>query len=192
VNQITGAMKNLFSVVVAELRILINGLIGSTNLDPTGAIKKAAEAIRSLTKQIKYYNKKIKSFKDLIDGYLLMVRKVRAMIDYILNLPAKAAAFFKECLARLYQIIKAGITDLFPDFGGGDFAELANAVEEGINTLKVTTSLVASIAATPQKLGAVLLAPTTASEAAAAGNQITQLISDTGRPASPIEVGTGP
>lgn len=193
VNQTTGALKNFFNTIVAELRIAINLVIGASNSDPTGLVKKVVEDIRSVTRLIKYINSKLRIVKNAIDTVLLVVRKVRAMIDYILSLPAKAAAFFKECLTRLYKTIAAGITSLFPDLGGdGDFKDLANAVQEGLNTLSQTVSLTASIAATPQKFGAVLLAPTSQAEAAAAGKQLTSLISDNGRPASPIEVGAGP
>jgi hypothetical protein len=114
------------------------------------------------------------------------------MIDYILNLPAKFAAMFKDCISRLYKILSAGIESLFPDFGDlSDVAEIANAVSEGIEALNETVNLVTNIAATPAKIGAALLTPSTQEEADEAGKILTQTISENVI-SNPIEVGAGP
>ena len=114
------------------------------------------------------------------------------MIDYILNLPAKFAAMFKDCISRLYKILSAGISSLFPDFGDlSDIAEIANAVAEGIEAINETVNLVTNIAATPAKIGAALLTPSTQEEADEAGRLLTQAISENVI-SNPIEVGAGP
>ena len=57
VNQATGALKNFFNTIIAELRVAINLVIGASNADPTGFVKKVVEDIRSVTRLIKYINR---------------------------------------------------------------------------------------------------------------------------------------
>ena len=192
VDQTVGAIKNFFNVIAKNARDLFNLVIQALNLDGTGQLKYLAEKAREITRFIKDANRYLRDVKNAINYYLTIARKIRAMIDYILNLPAKFAAMFNDCISRLYKILSAGIKDLFPDFGGlSDVAEIANAVAEGIEALNETANLVTSIAATPAKLGAVLLTPTTQQEADEAGTLLTQTISEN-IISSPTEVGAGP
>jgi hypothetical protein len=192
VDQTVGAIKNFFNVIAKNARELFNLVIQALNLDPTGQFKYLAEKAKEIVRFIKDTNRYLKDVKDAINYYITIARKIRAMIDYILNLPAKFAAFFNDCISRLYKILSAGIQSLFPDFGDlSDVAEIANAVSEGIEALNETVNLVTSIAATPAKIGAALLTPTTQEEADEAGKILTQTISENVI-SNPLEVGAGP
>jgi hypothetical protein len=192
VDQTVGAIKNFFNVIAKYARELFNLVIQALNLDPTGQFKYLAEKAKEIVRFIKDTNRYLKDVKDAINYYITIARKIRAMIDYILNLPAKFAEFFKDCISRLYKILSAGIESLFPDFGDlSDIAEIANAVSEGIEALNETVNLVTSIAATPAKIGAALLTPTTQEEADEAGKILTQTISENVI-SNPLEVGAGP
>lgn len=192
VDQTVGAIKNFFNVIAKYARDLFNIVIEALNLDGTGQLKYVAEKAKEIVRFIKDTNRYMRDVKNAINYYLTIARKIRAMIDYILNLPAKFAAFFADCVSRLYKTLSAGVKDLFPDFGDlSDVAEIANAVAEGVQALNETATLAASIAATPAKLGAVLLTPTTQQEAEAAASSLSQTISETVI-SKPTEVGTGP
>ena len=192
VDQTVGAIKNFFNVIAKNARDIFNFVIQLLNLDPTGQFKYIAEKAKEVVRFIKDINRYLKEVKDAINYYITIANKIRAMIDYILNLPAKFAAMFKDCISRLYKILSAGITSLFPDFGDlSDIAEIANAVSEGIEAINETVNLVTNIAATPAKIGAVLLTPSTQEEADEAGRLLTQAISENVI-SNPIEVGAGP
>ena len=192
VDQTVGAIKNFFNVIAKNARDIFNFVIQLLNLDPTGQFKYIAEKAKEVVRFIKDINRYLKEVKDAINYYITIANKIRAMIDYILNLPAKFAALFKDCISRLYKILSAGITSLFPDFGDlSDIAEIANAVSEGIEAINETVNLVTNIAATPAKIGAVLLTPSTQEEADEAGRLLTQAISENVI-SNPIEVGAGP
>jgi len=192
VDQTVGAIKNFFNVIAKNARDIFNFVIQLLNLDPTGQFKYIAEKAKEVVRFIKDINRYLKEVKDAINYYITIANKIRAMIDYILNLPAKFAAMFKDCISRLYKILSAGISSLFPDFGDlSDIAEIANAVAEGIEALNETVNLVTNIAATPAKIGAVLLTPSTQEEADEAGRLLTQAISENVI-SNPIEVGAGP
>ena len=192
VDQTVGAIKNFFNVIAKNARDIFNFVIQLLNLDPTGQFKYIAEKAKEVVRFIKDINRYLKEVKDAINYYITIANKIRAMIDYILNLPAKFAAMFKDCISRLYKILSAGITSLFPDFGDlSDVAEIANAVAEGIEAINETVNLVTNIAATPAKIGAALLTPSTQEEADEAGRLLTQAISENVI-SNPIEVGAGP
>ena len=192
VDQTVGAIKNFFNVIAKNARDIFNFVIQLLNLDPTGQFKYIAEKAKEVVRFIKDINRYLKEVKDAINYYITIANKIRAMIDYILNLPAKFAAMFKDCISRLYKILSAGITSLFPDFGDlSDIAEIANAVSEGIEAINETVNLVTNIAATPAKIGAALLTPSTQEEADEAGRLLTQAISENVI-SNPIEVGAGP
>ena len=192
VDQTVGAIKNFFNVFAKYAREVLNFVIQALNLDPTGQLKYVAEKAREVVRFIKDTNRYLTDVKNAINYYLTIASKIRAMIDYILNLPAKFAAMFNDCISRLYKILSAGIESLFPKFDElSDVAEIANAVAEGIEAINETASLVTNIAATPAKLGAVLLTPTTQEEADEAGKLLTQTISENVI-SNPIEVGAGP
>ena len=192
IDQTVGAIKNFFNVIAKNARDIFNYVIQLLNLDPTGQFKYIAEKAKEVVRFIKDINRYLKEVKDAINYYITIANKIRAMIDYILNLPAKFAAMFKDCISRLYKILSAGIQSLFPDFGDlSDVAEIANAVSEGIGALNETVNLVTNIAATPAKIGAALLTPSTQEEADEAGKILTQTISENVI-SNPIEVGAGP
>jgi hypothetical protein len=181
VDQACGAVRNYFSTIIQKIRVAINLIIKSLNFDSTGQAKKIAETIRGVVRIIKKINNVLKEIKNAIKVILIIARKVKAMIDYILSLPAKWLAFFKECLSRLYKILAAGILSLFPDFGGGggsDFADIGAAVKEGVEAVSETISLVADIISSPAQLMAVLIAPTSGSEQAEAAATLAEYVSD--------------
>ena len=196
VDQTVGAMKNLYGPVVDAIRKLINLVIGTSNFDPTGLVKQAIEFARQIVRFIKDVTTTLKKIQETIDDYLTVLRKISAMITYLRSLPERALAFLTECLGNLYKSLRAGFTSLFAFDGDsglfGEVGELLNTISEGVDAVTEATRAAASIAATPQKIAAIIATPTSAAEAAAAGKQVEQLISDAGVPASPIEVGAGP
>ena len=118
------------------------------------------------------------------------------MITYIRSLPERALAFLKDCLSNLFKSLQAGFTSLFAFDGDsglfGEVGELLDTISEGVDAVTEATRAAASIAATPQKIAAIIATPTSAAEAEAAGKQVAQLISDVGPISSPLDVGAGP
>ena len=196
VDQTVGAMKNLYGPVVEAIRKLINLVVGTSNYDPTGLVKQAIEFARQIVRFIKDVTSTLKKIQETIDDYLTVLRRISAMITYLRSLPERALAFLNDCLGNLYKALRAGVASLFAFDGDsglfGEVGELLDTISEGVDAVTEATRAAASIAATPQKIAAIIATPTSAAEAAAAGKQIEQLITDAGVPPSPIDVGTGP
>jgi len=196
VDQTVGAMKNLYGPVVEAIRKLINLVIGTSNFDPTGVVKQAIEFARQIVRFIKDVTSTLKKIQETINDYLTVLKKISAMITYIRSLPERALAFLKDCLSNLFKSLQAGFTSLFAFDGDsglfGEVGELLNTISEGVDAVTEATRVAASIAATPQKIAAIIATPTSAAEAEAAGKQVAQLISDAGPISSPLDVGAGP
>lgn len=183
VDQAVGAIKLWFNEIGKELRATWNIVIETLGLgDPSGEFNKIASLIREGVRIIKEVNRVLKDIQLAINYALTLARKVRNMIDYILNLPAKFAQLFAQCLKKLYQTLSSGIRNLFPDFGDNsvlsDLADVANAVQEGVQVLSETAKTATSIASTPAKFSAILLTPTTKTEATTAAADLTSLLAD--------------
>jgi hypothetical protein len=198
VDQTVAAIKTLFGPVFDTIRKLINAAIGATCLDPTGISKTIVDIVRKVTAFIKEFTRVVKEVQKTVSGWLEVARKVRAMIDYILSLPAKAAAFFTDCVRKFTAILRKGLKDLFTDLVGdveiGGIGEIITAVQEGADAVQDLANSGARLIATvqPATLAAVILSPTSQSEVDAAGVAMNKLISDAGPINSPLDVGQGP
>ena len=92
-------------------------------------------------------------------------------------------------------VLKKGVKDLFADLAGdagGGLGELVSVVNEGVAAVNDLTKTTAKLLATPQKIAAIVLTPTSSAEAEASVAGIKQLVSDAGPISSPLDVGAGP
>jgi hypothetical protein len=198
VDQTVAAIKTLFGPVFDTIRKLINAVIGGSCFDPTGFSKTIIDIIRQVTAFIKEFTRVVKEVQKTVSAWLEVARKVKAMIDYILSLPAKAAAFFTDCVKKFIAILKKGLKDLFTDLvgdtGTGGIGEIVSAVQDGVDAVQDLTRAGTKLIATvqPASIAAVVLAPSSQAEVDAAGVFINKLISDAGPIVSPIDVGQGP
>ena len=120
------------------------------------------------------------------------------MINYILSLPAKAAAFFTDCVKKFTAILKRGLKQLFAGLADGvdtgGIGEIITAVNEGVAASQELANAGTRLLATvqPATIAAALLSPSSQAEVDAAGVAMRKLISDAGPINSPLDVGQGP
>ena len=113
-------------------------------------------------------------------------------------MPAKAAAFFTDCVRKFTAILQKGLKDLFSDLAGdvgtGGLGEIISAVQDGADAVQDLASAGTRLIGTiqPASIAAVVLAPSSQAEVDAAGVFINKLISDAGPIKSPVDVGQGP
>ena len=182
VDQTVAAIKTLFGPVFDVIRKLINAAIGATCYDPTGFSKTIVDIVRKVTAFIKEFTRVVKEVQKTISGWIEVATKVRAMINYILSLPAKAAAFFADCVKKFTAILKRGLKQLFAGLADGvdtgGIGEIITAVNEGVaagqELANSGTRLIGLVQ--PATLAAVILSPTSQAEVDAAGVAINKLI----------------
>jgi hypothetical protein len=182
VDQTVVAIKTLFGPAFDIIRKLINAAIGLTCFDPTGFSKAIVDTVRKVTAFLKEFNRVVNEVRKTLLGWLEVARKVTAMIRYILSLPAKAAAFFADCVKKFTAILKRGLKELFAgladDIDTGGIGEIITAVNEGVaagqELANSGTRLIGLVQ--PTTLAAVIFSPSSQAEVDAAGVAINKLI----------------
>ena len=179
-NRFVSGIKREFGLVLAALKELIAKALQAMGFgDPSGLITKFVELAKDIASQIKKIADFLTEVNETIAGYLKIVRQIRAMIDYILSLPAKLLAEFQQCLLNLYKSLLAGITASFTDFEGGstDLKALQEAVKSIGTEIKAVATQAAVLASTPQQLAAAIVTPTSAAEVDAASKSFANYMS---------------
>lgn len=179
-DRFVSGIKREFGLVLAALKELIAKALQAMGFgDPSGLITKFVELAKDIASQIKKIADFLTEVNETIAGYLKVVRQIRAMIDYILSLPAKLLAEFQQCLSNLYKSLLAGITASFTDFGGGltDLKQLQDAVSSIGTEIAAVATQAAVLASAPQQLAAAIVTPTSAAEVDAASRSFADYMS---------------
>jgi len=154
--------------------------------DASGAISSIINALKKLAKELKYikteYIDPIIEFQKYV---LAVIVKIRAIIQWILSLPAKLLALLRDCVLRLIKSLVKMFTDEFSgstgELGqigdlGKDFKELADAIKEvavaGGELLQAGTTVVGLAAGIVGSATVGLLVPTSEAEVLAANATI--------------------
>jgi hypothetical protein len=107
--------------------------------DPSGSFSQLINMLKSFAEYVRYIQKEyIEPINDFLKYVLAVITKIRAIIQWILSLPAKLLALLKECLMKLLTTLANIFADAWAeskldvpsqDVGKG-FSELASAVKD--------------------------------------------------------------
>ena len=136
--------------IITIIRKGINAVLNAFDISPGNS------AIVSFLKDLK---SKLKAINKFLNDVVLEIAKltqaiaeIKAVIEYILSLPARYLAMFKDCLDRLYKQLAAGVfqivADVNSEISGGNeslVTEFQSVVEE---TKKVAQNAI-TIASAP-------------------------------------------
>jgi hypothetical protein len=137
---------------IAQARVLA-GQVGAAIRTALEAILKALGSIpgvQAVLDAVKYLVWLVKTAIEWLDevnkGILEFIRQVKlikALIEWILSLPAKLLALFRDCLARAYAELARAAFDILKDAlpGGGDYGALGQIIVEYQNLKKETAKL---------------------------------------------------
>lgn len=151
----TDALKNtkLKKFLVAQANNIRDAVRAVMRLlgfsDATGTFQWLKDSLRAITRALKYLQKNviqpIIDFENIVIGY---VAKIKAIIAYILSLPAKILALLQDCLSKLYKAIANVFDDIKPSGFGGAFSDIIATAKETAATFSQTVSLAATAAGT--------------------------------------------
>ena len=103
----------------------------------------------------------LKKIQNALDALVVVVKKINALINYILSLPARLLALFVNCLQELIAELKAQFFDIVKSStgttDGGD-----SVVKEAQSLLKSTQTLVATAASTATQVTSLPASTTSA------------------------------
>jgi hypothetical protein len=176
--------KKYAKAVAKQIRDAIRAVLRALGLsDPTGETSWLANTLKTIAREIKRINKEIlQPILDFEKYVVAYIAKLRAIIAWILSLPAKFLALLQDCLARLIKLIRsvfsdigAGLSEGFSE-GSSDYddiikeaKDLANAAS---NTVKLTVAVAAGAVNIAGAATAGLLIPTNQAELDAANATI--------------------
>jgi hypothetical protein len=181
-------LKNFIKAIAKAVREGIRGiqrLLGFT--DYSGSFSTIINRLKSIAEEIRYIQKEyIQPIIDFEKYVLAVLVKIRAMIQWILSLPAKLLALLGDCLKKLIFALKSIFTDALKEastevpLGGDGDTGFSDAIKEakavlsaGSDLLKTTSAAVAGAAVIATSATVGLISPVSASDVAAANKTIT-------------------
>lgn len=173
-----------FSQLMKKVRDFIRGLIASLGLDPSGEISKLVSLAKKILNELKYYRDILLEILDFKEVLIEYARRVRAMVDYILSLPAKLARLLADCLSNFLGAIATVFKELIsvPGLEGVEsnveVGELFDTVGKIVETSQQTVQAGLSVLAIPTSVASALATPSTQKEADEAGVILTAYISE--------------
>lgn len=113
--------------------------------DPSGSFSQLINMLRSFAEFVRYIQKEyIEPLNDFLKYVLAVITKIRAIIQWILSLPAKLLALLRDCLMKLLKTLANIFADAWAesklevpgaDVGKG-LEELGAAIKDAYNATK--------------------------------------------------------
>ena len=166
-----------FSEIMDSIRTAIKAVLKALGLTPSGETSYWIEQAKKLARELKDIARKISEIADLVTVIVDFAKRVRAMIDFILGLPAKLYALLKQCLAELIASLTSGFTELFSLSGKTDFGEAIAVFNDIKKSAGEVYTAGLKIVAAPVAIVEALTTPASASGVAAAGVTLTTYLS---------------
>ena len=176
--------KRYAKAVAKQIRDAIRAVLRALGFaDPTGETSWLATTLKAIAREVNRINKEIlQPILDFQKYVVAYIAKLRAIIAWILSLPAKFLALLQDCLARLIKLIRsvfsdigAGLSEGFSE-GPSDYDDIikeAKALAESAsNTVKATVAIAAGTVNIAVAGTAGLLIPTSQAELDAANATI--------------------
>lgn len=166
-------LKKYTKAIANQIREAIRYIMKALGMtDATGQYSWLVDKLKSFAREAKRIQKEvIQPIIDFEKYVLAYITKLRAIITWILSLPAKLLAMLQDCLQRLLKLIGNVFTDIGQGFSDGlsdaNIQEVISAAKDAANaaadTIKTATTAVAGVALIATSATAGLLVP--ASEA---------------------------
>jgi hypothetical protein len=140
------------------------------------------EDLKALSRYIRDKIKILKEINTAIDTFILLVREIKAVIEYILNLPARLIAYFLGCLKEAYAELAKQFADVVSQVSGAVDDATGGIIDATKDVIKATGELITNATATVVKAGTAiptgLTSNSTPAEKAKAEQFVTTAYSD--------------
>ena len=148
-------LKKYLKSAAKQIRKAIRAVLRALGFsDATGETSWLAGTLKAIATEVNYINKQILQpiieFEQYVVAY---VAKLRAVVAWILSLPAKFLALLQDCLARLLKLIGSVFTDIGSGLSEGfsegpsDYNQIIKEAKELTNAASQTVRLSATAAA---------------------------------------------
>lgn len=149
--------------IILALRKAVTAALKALGFNPAlGGFAAVIKAITNLIDDVTYYINLINGF---IENVALVIAKIRAIIQYILSLPAELLRLFRECLTQAYAELQRTIFQAISELTdvGADGVDLSSVTGLLQSTRELTQSAY-NLAQAPSKLINAATSPSTLSQ----------------------------
>jgi hypothetical protein len=167
-------LKKYTKAIANKIREAIRAIMRALGIsDATGQYSWLIDKLKSFAREAKRIQKEIiQPIIDFEKYVLAYITKLRAIIAWILSLPARLLAILQDCLQRLLKLIANIFSDIGQGFSDGlsdsSFQEVIDAAKEAANaavdTVKAASTAAAGVAIIATSATAGLLIPANAAE----------------------------
>jgi len=167
-------LKKYTKAIANQIREAIRAIMRALGVsDATGQYSWLIDKLKSFAREAKRIQKEIiQPIIDFEKYVLAYIAKLRAMIAYILSLPARLLAMLQDCLQKFLKLIANIFSDIGAGFSDGlsdsSFQEVIDAAKEAagaaVDTVKAASTAAAGVAIITTSATAGLLIPANAAE----------------------------
>jgi len=174
-------LKKFIKSTAQSIRESIRAILKTLGLsDKSGIFAAISAKLKEAARWLKTVQKFLKDVINFEKYVLAYITKLRAIIAWILSLPARFLRMLAECLAKFLKLVKSVMTDFFKELtaSGEDtsFSDLISSTKSLINETVTTVKLAGTAAAGAVAIAGAatvgLLVPASAAEVAAANKTI--------------------
>jgi hypothetical protein len=140
---------------IRTLREVINARFAATSIIPQADVNVWTEKLKWLASKIKELNYYINLVKKFANALILYIVIIRAVVNWILSLPARILKFIKECLFAFVSSVFSVGSDLLsmpPGTLGTDYKQLFAEVKSVFNESKALVKNALSLAEIPANI----------------------------------------
>jgi len=173
-------LKKFIKATAQAIREQIRAILKALGLsDKSGIFAAIAAKLKQAARWLKTVQKFLKDVINFEKYVLAYITKIRAIIQWILSLPARFLALLAQCLAKFLKLVKSVLTDFWKELTAGSDSGLSDAItaaknlaNETVTTIKLAGTAAAGAVAIAGAATAGLLVPVSAAEVNAANKTI--------------------
>jgi len=150
-----------FTGILKKIRDAIRAALAALGLDPSGVVSYIVSFLKSVAREVKRITTIVKENLEFLTRITDAITKIKAMIAYILSLPAKLLALLRDCLSALTGSITEAIKGLLTVNIEGvsdtdDFTKIVSSVNELVDASKDVISSTSDAVAIPVQIAGTI------------------------------------
>ena len=156
------------SQFVTAIRKAIEALMKALGNSPDSISQKVIDAAKWLRRQLKDIQDKIKELNDYLQITVEVAKQLRAIVDWILSLPARLQAALSNCLTAFLSGIGSLLSDVLtlPSASGPDISSALNEVKSAVVQTGAIVTTATETLAVPAQIASLIVTPSSTTDVA--------------------------
>jgi len=167
------------SQFVSQIRQAIEALIKALGFSPDSISQRVVELAKWLRRKLKEIQDLIQELNDYLQVTVEVARQLRAIIDWILSLPARLQAALSNCLAAFISGVSSLLSDVLslPSASGNGISEALTEVKKTFDQASTTINQATNLLAVPAQIASAVITPASVSDVSAVQSSVDSYIS---------------